>query len=358
MPNRLIVNIAALALVAPANALASPGTFTERLEVVQEFDGRVIGPKDGARVGVRSGFETGQVIKVGDVTYMFVNEMYDRPHQELRVSLWKSTDGSSFTRVDTLKESIPGRSLRNFKNEVWVTAIIFDKPSNRWNMFYVAYQAGKDAIGELHADYNGRVFRSVSAKEGMAGIEGPYIDVDVVLGPDPNAQPWEGNQSVGCFHPYAANGRWYAFYCSHWHDPFKAEWPLGVAVADDLFGPWRRAYGLSPSTITDRFGENPIVSRLKNGKYLAVFDVAFGLKFDAAQDRDSIGYSVSEDGVNWPLFKPLDVQPKDKWSRQLRTPLGMIEEDDGTFSLYYTAQEKDVAFWSVDRVKVALHLDQ
>lgn len=344
----------ALMFLFPTAALASSEPFPETLELLEEYEGRVLGPEEAALVGVQSGFETGQVVEIDGVIYLFVNEMFGRHHHDMRISLWSSEDGEQFERLATIKESIPGRSQRNFKTEVWVTGVMYDEPSERWNLFYVAYQAGKSPAGELHADYNGRIFRAVSQQTGRAGIAGPYLDVDVVLRPDDNPQDWEGQQSVACFHPYEAGGRWYAFFCGHWHDPFRKQWPAGLAVAPDLFGPWRRAYGLNPSPISDYFIENPIVSRLENGKYLAVFDTAFadGDGDEVERNGDSIGYSVSEDGIHWPKMKTLNVQRDDPWSREMRTPLGLIENDDGSFLLYYTAREKEGLFWSLDRVRV------
>ena len=69
--------------------------------------------------------------------------------------------------------------------------------------------------------------------------------------------------------------------------------------------------------IVDEFMENPVVSKLKNGKYLAVFD-SFG-------DQE-IGYSLSEDGINWSKETRVKVQSEGKeWAEDgdhsMRTPL-------------------------------------
>jgi hypothetical protein len=81
-----------------------------------------------------------------------------------------------------------------------------------------------------------------------------------------------------------------------------------------------------------RFVENPIVTKLTNGSFVAVYD---------NHQPNEVGYSISEDGIHWSQGQHLVVQKGGEiWASEVRTPLGLVEEDDGTFSLFYTANEK------------------
>jgi hypothetical protein len=81
--------------------------------------------------------------------------------------------------------------------------------------------------------------------------------------------------------------------------------------------------------------ENEIVYKLKDGRYMMVFD-SFG-------DQE-IGYSLSEDGLHWGHETRVKIQSKKIWAEagdhSTRTPLCAIEEEDGTFTVVYTAMMK------------------
>jgi hypothetical protein len=92
--------------------------------------------------------------------------------------------------------------------------------------------------------------------------------------------------------------------------------------------------GINPVPIAEVFLENPQVTELEEGGHLAVFD-SFG-------DQE-IGYSISNDGIHWSPEIRIRVQAADNlWSEagdhSMRTPLCVIEEDDGTFTVLYTAK--------------------
>ncbi len=308
----------------------------KRLIMISEHDGPVIGAEhpDVITSGNLSGFETGQVVKINGTYHMFVNEMFGRPHRDLRVSYWTSNDAENWNRHSTIVESIPGRTASNPKSEVWLTGVEYNETEDAWNIFYVAYRAGDAEKGEkTGSDYEGRIWRAKSVLKGIDGIAGPYADMEIVMKPDENSQAWEGQQAVACFNPYKVKDKWYAFYDGHNHIP-QGGWPSGLATADHLNGPWKRMpEGFNPVPIVDEFMENPVVSRLKNGKYLAVFD-SFG-------DQE-VGYSLSEDGVNWSKETRVKVQSEGKtWAEpgdhSMRTPLCAIEEENGTFTIVYTA---------------------
>jgi hypothetical protein len=75
--------------------------------------------------------------------------------------------------------------------------------------------------------------------------------------------------------------------------------------------------------------ENPVVTQVHDGSYIAVFNGPVG---------DAFGYATSADGIHWNRGTNLVVQPKGKgyWADPVRTPLGLIKEADGTYTLFYT----------------------
>lgn len=310
--------------------------------------GPVIGPNhpDVLASKNNSGFETGQVVKIDSVYHMFVNEMFERAHRDLRISYWISTDAVNWKRKSTIVESIPGRNQDNPRAEVWVTGVVFNEEENAWNLFYVAYRGGDASKGEIPgSDYAGRIWRAMSVQKGRNGIAGPYADMGIVLEPDSNSQSWEGQQAVACFNPYQVGNRWYSMYDGHNYLP-KGGWPTGMASAPKLKGPWTRLpEGHNPLKVAEEFMENEIVTRLKDGRYLMVFD-SFG-DFE-------IGYSLSDDGVNWCPEKRVKIQNEaNLWAvpgdHYTRTPLCSIENADGSLLVVYTAMTNvnDKNFYAV-----------
>jgi hypothetical protein len=309
------------------------------LKMVAEHRGPVISADhpDVLATANRSGFETGQVVKINHVYHMFVNEMFERPHRDMRIAYWTSNDAINWKRQSTIVNSIPGRTPSNPRSEVWVTGVVFNEEEDAWNIFYVAYRAGDSTKGEIAGnDYEGRIWRAKSVVKGRDGIAGPYADVGILMEPDEHSQPWEGQQAVACFNPYKVGSTWFSMYDGHYHTP-KGPWPTGIAFAPKLTGPWTRMpEGFNPIPVVDVFMENEIVSRLKDGRYMMVFD-SFG-------DQE-IGYSISDDGVHWSRETRVKVQSATNlWAEAgdhyTRTPLCAIEEEDGTFTVIYTAMTK------------------
>jgi hypothetical protein len=81
-----------------------------------------------------------------------------------------------------------------------------------------------------------------------------------------------------------------------------------------------------------RFIENPIVIEAPSGGWLCVYDT----------DRaDAIGWAYSANGIDWGPGRTLIVQPTaDAWSKDVRTPLGLIDEGGGRFTVFYTGFEQ------------------
>jgi hypothetical protein len=118
---------------------------------------------------------------------------------------------------------------------------------------------------------------------------------------------------------------------------------VGLVSAPGLAGPWKRCAELNPLKIEKVFAENPIVTRLENGTYEAVYD---------SNVPNAIGYTWSRDGVHWAAGEAVIVQPQGtgKWADDVRTPLGLIPEQNNRYTVFYTGYQKP---HETDRLGVA-----
>ena len=289
------------------------------------------------------GFEGGSVIKQGSLYHLFVSEMVGNPFWEkMRLAHWTSVDAVHWKRLSTLYET-NGLS-RGPRHALWAPMPIFDPLEKRWNLFYVAY--GPPGNTE------GRIWRAVSQRSGRIGLEGPYKDVGIVLQRDMNSQPWEGSQGTDSFYPYLVKGKWYAFYGSHSNG--GQHWYVGLATAPKLGGPWKRVTVGNPVPIEPAFIENPIVTRVGN-LYVAIYDSDVeGATQGYHTEAHSVGYSYSHDGLHWTRGKRIIVQPSGtgNWARDIRTPLGLVTEGHGFFTLLYTGGLRDRNFFAVGMVRL------
>lgn len=215
----------------------------------------------------------------------------------------------------------------------WSPMPIYDSKEGQWNLFYIAYQAAPDTPREWLTNHEGRIWRAVSKTPGFSGIDGPYQDVGIILQRGRESDTWEGLQGTDSFFPYQVGDKWYAFYGSAHTETLPISlWQVGLASAPGLAGSWARCTDVNPLRVEPRFIENPIVTRLAHGTYVAVYDT------DAP---NAIGYTFSLDGIHWSAGQHLVVQ-KDGgvWATEVRTPLGLVEEGPDSFTLFYTANEK------------------
>jgi hypothetical protein len=307
---------------------------------------------EAAPTRIKYGFEGGTVVKVDGVYHLMTTEMVDDPFPvATKLAHWTSKDRLHWTRVSTLFESSVDRTGQDPRASLWAPMPEYNEGEGRWNLFYVGYRSKPDTPTAWYADYEGRIYRAVSRAKGRSGIGGPYDDAGVILEPGPKSDSWEGLQGTDSFYPYKVKNTWYAFYGSaHTERLPVASWPVGLASSPSLAGPWTRRTALNPVKLEQVFSENPIVVRLGDGGYLAIYD---------CPGATGIGYSYSEDGIHWPSGRVLDVQPKGKgvWATEVRTPLSLIREDDGTYTLFYTGFRDNLfETGSRDKVPAALGL--
>jgi len=306
----------------------------QELKVARSWERPILTIQSPGAQGNKYGFEGGRVLKINGLYHLFTSEMVDDPHWvKMRLAHWTSTDRLHWTRVSTLEESSGDFTGKDQRAALWSPLPVYDPQENRWNLFYVAYQAAPDTDREWLTNHEGRIWRAVSNVRGTNGIGGPYEDVGVILQRGADSDNWEGLQGTDSFFPYLVGDRWYAFYGSaHTEKLPISSWQVGLAAAPSIAGPWKRCTAENPLKVEKRFIENPIVTKLSDGTYLAVYDT------DAP---NAIGYTFSADGIHWSAGQELVVQQgTGVWATEVRTPLGLIPEGNGEFTLFYTANEK------------------
>jgi hypothetical protein len=282
----------------------------------------------------RYGFEGGRTYRLDGVYHWFTAEMVGDPHWvKMQLAHWRSADGDRWERVSTLFESSGDFTGQDSRAALWAPMPIFDESQDHWVLFYVAYHCKPNTPDAWYVNHAGRIWCAVSQTPGRAGIGGPYPEGHIVLQPDAASQAWEGLQGVDSFHPHrAADGRWLGFYGSAQTQNMPCTfWGVGLASASDLTGPWRRCPEGNPVKIDPIFAENPVVDRI--GKYwIAMVD---------GGPRDMFGYTISGDGYRWSEVTWIDLKAQlgPAWQAphmRMRTPLGLIAEDDGTYSIFFT----------------------
>ncbi len=280
--------------------------------------------------GIKYGVEGGSIIKLNDTYHYFAAEIVGEPRwNKMKLAHWTSTDRFHWDRRSTIAESSGSTAGDDPRAALWAPMPIYDQKENIWNIFYVAY----NYLAPFNCD--GRIWHAISTVKGVEGIHGPWKDIGIIMQPDTESQTWEGAQGVDSFYPYQVGNQWFAFYGS---SDIRSYFRVGLASAPSLAGPWKRLSQGNPVALSGpRGSENPIVTRLKSGRYIAVFETVFC--------EDGFGYSDSADGIHWSEAKELKVKASTGKIRKVRTPLGLTEEPDGSFSVFYTAFNKEESHW-------------
>jgi hypothetical protein len=346
------------AIIAPENETVSVKQASDlplQIELIEAVPSPVIDQDHPELTGNKYGFEGGSAFVHQGEYHLFTAEMAGDPFWvTMRLAHWKSDDLIQWHRMSTVLESKGEGFEKDQLYSIWQPNLIYNKKEQRWNLFFTAYQ------GQVHegdgTHMNGHNRRLVSLEPGPGGLNGPWKDMGSVFNPDENSGPWEGQQGTTSIYPYKVGNRWYSFYNSHNYDPISP-WYAGMATAPDIAGPWKRYGEETPSPIEPKFIENPIVKEI--GDYFVVIYDSGIIKGENEYQNDPIqvGYSVSRNGLDWPTGARLavrDISDKENWAEDVRTPLGLIPMEDGTYSLLYTAKKKGEQFWAIGLSRVRI----
>jgi hypothetical protein len=304
---------------------------TTTLRIVSEYPHPVIQEGHANARDIAYGLEGGMVVKENGIYHLITAEMYaDIRNNSMRLAHWMSDDRITWRRQSTIATSSGDLAGQDTRAALWGPMPIYDEVDERWNLFYVSYRACTRPEG-----LDGRIWRAVSANPGRPGIIGPWHDVGVIMSPGPESQAWEGIQGVDSFFPYWVGGRWLAFYGS---SDIRSWFRVGLAESPHLSGPWERVPGINPVPLCGPRGtENPIVNQLPDGRWLAMFESVF--------NERGFGYATSDDGITWSDAAELEVHASNSALRKVRTPLGLIPEEDGSWTIFYTGFAKWANEW-------------
>jgi len=289
-------------------------------------------------VDIRFGFEGGTARKVNGKYYIFTTENLDEPKTAaVRLGIWESEDGTDFKKHSVIVETNYDWGDRTHRMAPWSPMAVYDDDEGLWKVFHVGYRKKANATNVYNM--SGRIFRYDSKKLGIEGITGPYgeggwIDLD----DDPD---WfEGEGKILSFYPYKVGDDWWAFYGANSvakhvdatgeekpEETFKFYAGL-VKSEGGLEDKWVRQRDLNPVYMDSSFIENNVVSQIDSNLYLTVYDGA---------NKQEISYSWSKDGIHWQPEQLLVLENAPKEIKIMRTPLGLIDEGNDIYSLFFTA---------------------
>ncbi len=325
---------------------------------------------------ILGGFEGGGCVKVNGTYHLFPTERAGSPSRgpyydrvKTSVGHWTSQDAIHWSRMDpilrangTYAVTHDDNPVNDRRGAIWSFMPVFDQESDHWNGFYLTYTV--DSLLPPNHSF-GRIWRCESENKGFGGISGPYKDQGIVMEPGLNSQLWEGRQGVDSFFPFRTEIGWYAFYGGAF--PFanrndypykygKKWWGVGLASSQKLEGPWERMdTTINPVTsIHPWFIENPIVYKLEGDVFIAIFDGGpDGMNLHLP---NMFGYSLSVDGIHWSEAHYIPIQHKvKKWWNIMRTPLCLIPEENGMYTVLYAAICDDKRFHPIGLVRLKLN---
>lgn len=338
-----IMSILALVGLIVLNAACTPTakvkSFSEvRLELVQLHPEPIIKAGDPGTEDIKFGFEGGTCRKVNGVYYLFTTEVFDEPKTAaVRLAIWESDDGLKFRKHSVIVET--NRNWEDTTNRMspWGPNAVFDSVRNVWSVFHIAYK--RKPYSSNVFNMTGRVFRYDSEVKGLEGIGGPYQEGGW-LNLDRKPEWWEGPGEIVSFYPYKVGNEWWAFYGGNSvPDHVAANGVLNpnaknifyaglVKSEGGLTDKWIRQPKLNPVQMDSTFIENSIVTKVAPNLYINLYDGA---------NNQEISYSWSNDGIHWAKEQLIILSNAPAWIKNTRTPLCLIDEGNGIYTIYFTA---------------------
>lgn len=298
------------------------------------------------------GFEGGRAFIHDDGHHLFTTELLSSPiWAHTAYAHWYSPDGDDWQRVSTLRVSTGDQTGTDQDAALFSPMPIFNDVEDRWQLFFVSYRGLPDTAQEFRRNHHGKVIRATSVVPGPGGLDGPYTDDTVILEPGEHSQPWEGLQGTDSFFPYLTDYGWVGLYGSATTELYGGDidgrqirWGVGLARGESLSGPWTREPEGNPLDVEPRYWENPVVTKLSDGSFAAVYENDAG---DPALRR-SFGLMSSPDGMTWKNEGAVMVPDEPaSWAHRIRTPLGLLVDGD-RFRIYFTGFDDPTARTAAD----------
>jgi len=298
----------------------------------------IIGKGHKGAEDVKFGFEGGTAHKVKGVYYLFTTEVVDTPKTaQVRMAVWSSKDGIKFEKKGIIAKSNGDWYDTTHRMATWSPMSVFDAERNVWSVFSVGYRRKPDATNVFNM--SGRILRFDSKVKGIDGITGPYKEGGW-LNVDKKPDWWEGPGEIVSFFPYKIGKEWWAFYGGNSvPEHIEAAGTItpneknvfynGLMKAEKgLTSKWVRQSKLNPVPLDSTFVENCIAIKVSPDLYITVYDGA---------NEEEISYACSKDGIHWDKEQLLKIPDAPSWIKNTRTPLGLISEGNGLYTIHFTA---------------------
>jgi hypothetical protein len=298
-------------------------------------------------------------VKIGGKTqyHLFSTGMQNLDWSRFHLEHWISDDGNRFQRKDVLMDDYTDKDTGQKHLFLFPYPFLF-KPDNRWYMIFFEYVVQGSWNGQC-----GIMWCAPCKRTGIEGIDGPwefekrYVIVPKKCAPINNIVPVATSLSI----PFQVkDGRWAVMVSTDYFEKGKQRWPVVLNFSDSQEGPFNPPdVAVVPQMMepTD-FTENPLVLKVKGPKsgrdyWVAVFDF-IAPEVTAYQPKNVFGFSYSEDGIDWPkkhgqavnIDKGLAPGQTGWWrgAWAIRTPHMMLDEGDGTYTVFFTGSTTDNHF--------------
>jgi len=323
-----------------ATILAQAQNKNAQLQFLSVYPQPIIGKHTKGAETVRFGFEGGTCVKQDNQYYIFTTEVFDEPKTPaVRLAFWTSKDGIKFTRIYQMAQTnFNWNDTSTNLMAPWSPMLTFDTEKNRWSVFFVGYSRKPGALDVFNMF--GRIHRYDSKVLGRKGIAGPYKDGGW-LNIAADGPAWEGVAKALSFSAYKVGKTWYGFLGTNTvplaldatgmggnTGESKSYFRASLTKANSLTGRWERVDSLNPVLLDPEFIENTIVTKINDSLYIAVYDGA---------NIHELSYAVSTDGIHWGKEQLMLIPNAPVWLHTMRTPLGLINEGNGIYTIYFTA---------------------
>jgi hypothetical protein len=321
-----------------------------RMKVLKTYSQPVITEKTPGVEGVKGGYECGNTVKVmidGQPEYhFFAWRMPELGWGYLGTDQLASEDGFSWRRVGALTEMTFNEEKKKYIQS-GPAQPFYDEQTKRWQLYYNQFECTT-----VNWQSGSTLWCASSKVEGIKGIRGPWeFPGKQILFPGTSYPKESIVQSISS--PFQTkDGKWAVLVGGNGppYQPKYGSWWVMVSTAPTPQGPYTFDEKHSPATMIDPTGgiENPTVTKVRGpltGReyWVSTFDHLH------PQPNNAIGFSWSEDGLNWPMANGQIVVIDEglapgetgwwkgtigTWS--IRTPHQLIDEGDGTYTVFFT----------------------